>query len=1772
MEAVRKSLTRLRSGFVLPMSLVVTVLTLTLVGASARYCTTAMATSNEYLSRTLGRLAAQSTIEKVKILVRDQSATRASAMLSGGTDSFTDRISEVIEGVAESNELREFLSDMRWDEAHRATSDTTVFVDIKSEQDSDLYRILATAEVRKGNRKTTITLQEGIRVPLEDTDIYKYAYFVNGDGHLVCKNLVVNGDVRANGDFYLSGVNINGFVYFTNKVELASNAATWWSGKYVTMLTADAYNRAMRGDTWAKARPTDPLKKGLAWEGGYREPLDNTGKITSLGQFLKLLIDYILNRHNYTDGEVPIVDADHETANAPKEKVIRKAGALTMPKIVFDNETENANNHKLLYYEQKAQDARGSLVCSNAYIDANGKVQKLSAKIKVKWQNGVFGADKWGDSTPAEQERTTTFDPTDPANLPEGVTGKEVVNENFEEEKDREAAAKLFPEGSIPVYNALSAANYNKLSDEQKKNWLPLYNATKTKADKKTLIPNPDPVGSIVNGYENFDRESLQGMYNDNTLFNDGKGLLFNAADYEKSMSILGKKDAEAEGLARKKVEFTDSGWQPAEAEFTSRSIPRGDHIADTQYVTVYGYRKDEPDRLSYFNKAEEGYWNTTRIGSGLAVVGQVLIVPILITFDGGYFKKSDLNAVMLDYSRYEGISSSDSSFISDSGYNWIECGKGEGWYSSYNESCIRGYWVLQRVESYVGSGSERTVTGNRVVGQFVTDKSKVDKSAEKSGTPDTVYDYTATYYSKQPAGYIGITVVTNYIDDVHKTIKEVKYEYKPFAVKPEPPAPIYRDLIDTQFVELHESQKGTSSPGMEWTRVSYYGSIKNVRNNEAAYSEYNKKLVDQVKLDSAAEEMAKHPGVDASDVTDLFTTDSGWKVYTTSRYSQNANVWYKSAVSGYVAVELWEKTQGGKHLEYELVDRLVTATEKSQIEAEQKANENVVSVYYAPLHDCGSSQSRWVKVTSDTPGYQDTSRDKSYKGRFALTSDLKEMGESFNEKYNLDYDDLKSLFTAYGSGWSARPSGYGTYYYNPDISGYIKIMVVETKSRDRYGRETYSYSLKMKYVDERGAGGGPEEEGDEELNSVEADSIPVYGLTTVEEARKSPRRWRIISETVGSGYKGTEEGKGVFIVPSEKDTVVAKYAKNFAATAGGDVSEADVKEKIEECLAAQGWRKGYSSGAYSVNPVGRVKLTVVEGERVDKLQLLSVSFGILSTDNGEIGYKPGEKKTYDGDYYINDPSQYWKDHPDEIPPSQEPDLDWPPSIFGPPTELIGKNHEGCVERVLRGIFVQEGNRIITSGDHGYTLPGTTQYLQTPPEDDILTATKSMKTGSKTSELRPFREDPLCQCNRRTEELAGGAADDEGAVFLIGTWDFPIVINGTVVFTSDVLIRGFVTGHGTIVSGRNIHIIGDICYKNPPFWPYAGGSEPSTKGKDRLELVSRGSIVFGNYARRLDNTYVDKAWEKLLSGHYIDGFKNTSDTTSRGVPYLDKDYTREDQNGGRTRQKIVHKNNRLERETVRYYESVVGDYVFLSHNATDVTDSSNNAVPELPDLNAVSKSESDYNDCRLSQFWDFNPSDVASGNTNYFPYATYQSSLIEGWANAQNFTEQDRVGVSGGTPGKSFSYIWKQSTFGTYARNNYASKFGSATKPLLNRIQTVNAVLYASQGVYGVFGGYKTPAVLNGALLAQEESLLPFANMQSTIFSWGTGNDLKMTINWDIRLNRKSADSVKNGEDTDEYGGQMKGSGSDSSEPGDPIPVFWQEVPDSFNEEYHATP
>ena len=60
--------------------------------------------------------------------------------------------------------------------------------------------------------------------------------------------------------------------------------------------------------------------------------------------------------------------------------------------------------------------------------------------------------------------------------------------------------------------------------------------------------------------------------------------------------------------------------------------------------------------------------------------------------------------------------------------------------------------------------------------------------------------------------------------------------------------------------------------------------------------------------------------------------------------------------------------------------------------------------------------------------------------------------------------------------------------------------------------------------------------------------------------------------------------------------------------------------------------------------------------------------------------------------------------------------------------------------------------------------------------------------------------------------------DSDKPLVLVGTNSNPIVLNGPVVIPGDVIIKGVVAGRGTIYAGRNLHVVGQVTYKDPPHW------------------------------------------------------------------------------------------------------------------------------------------------------------------------------------------------------------------------------------------------------------------------------------------------------------------------------------------------------------------
>ncbi|MBI4846077.1 MAG: hypothetical protein HY810_06365 [Candidatus Omnitrophica bacterium] len=160
-----------------------------------------------------------------------------------------------------------------------------------------------------------------------------------------------------------------------------------------------------------------------------------------------------------------------------------------------------------------------------------------------------------------------------------------------------------------------------------------------------------------------------------------------------------------------------------------------------------------------------------------------------------------------------------------------------------------------------------------------------------------------------------------------------------------------------------------------------------------------------------------------------------------------------------------------------------------------------------------------------------------------------------------------------------------------------------------------------------------------------------------------------------------------------------------------------------------------------------------------------------------------------------------------------------------------------------------------------------------------------------------------------------------GNIVLIGTEANPIEIDGPVVVTGDLLIKGKIKGQGTVYSGRNTHILGDLQYADPPAWPKPdidpNATDAINANKDFLGLAAKGNIVIGDYTRNDWKTtvspYLKPPFTKEYKVEITDNTIGYVQYFSAGEPYFNGDYTAND--GG----------NKADGSARKFYESSYSD-------------------------------------------------------------------------------------------------------------------------------------------------------------------------------------------------------------------------------------------------------
>ncbi|MEZ5980203.1 MAG: hypothetical protein R3F34_18595 [Planctomycetota bacterium] len=136
-----------------------------------------------------------------------------------------------------------------------------------------------------------------------------------------------------------------------------------------------------------------------------------------------------------------------------------------------------------------------------------------------------------------------------------------------------------------------------------------------------------------------------------------------------------------------------------------------------------------------------------------------------------------------------------------------------------------------------------------------------------------------------------------------------------------------------------------------------------------------------------------------------------------------------------------------------------------------------------------------------------------------------------------------------------------------------------------------------------------------------------------------------------------------------------------------------------------------------------------------------------------------------------------------------------------------------------------------------------------------------------------------------TDAVYGDTPSDRPNLYLIGTEDDPIVIDGPVVVRGDLIIGGYVTGQGSIYTEGNVYVPTSITYVNGPSSPRPDdNTQEATEewlsenwDKDFLGLFSAENIVIGDHTHKTWKSYVSSWMSNDLN-------KSEEDAGEDGIP------------------------------------------------------------------------------------------------------------------------------------------------------------------------------------------------------------------------------------------------------------------------------------------------
>ena len=383
------------------------------------------------------------------------------------------------------------------------------------------------------------------------------------------------------------------------------------------------------------------------------------------------------------------------------------------------------------------------------------------------------------------------------------------------------------------------------------------------------------------------------------------------------------------------------------------------------------------------------------------------------------------------------------------------------------------------------------------------------------------------------------------------------------------------------------------------------------------------------------------------------------------------------------------------------------------------------------------------------------------------------------------------------------------------------------------------------------------------------------------------------------------------------------------------------------------------------------------------------------------------------------------------------------------------------------------------------------------------------------------------------------AEGDRGAVVLVGTYENPIEIDGPVVIASDVVIMGYVTGQGTIYSGRNIHIVGDLTYKNAPTWSHPDETPEATKtanaSKDMISLMAKGCVVVGDPTTSEWKSSIEPYITGSGSGNVSQQYYCDDNDVAIGYPAstekFDGDYT-------------------ASCGLSKYYDSAycvpvtvqstdggeTWSYVTYSTPVLKELETPYSATTRNLTSEKVADSEITTSTKQVRQGWNSYTTVTVQQKTIYEIVGDSSATYYSKWSSRYSST-----GYYANESARYYDSLIGDALLHSVASKGNALVYGGGTSAGVSKI---NAVIYDNHGTFGQVGRSNCDFVLNGSLICRDEALV------------GASGIGKMIFNWDIRLKQDGAEGLSN----DILGLPINALS--------PQTLMWQLVPDSWNPNY----